>query len=288
MPMRSVFLVASLGILVALAVTSCGRVPGLVRWYMRADDRVIWYQPDVENLVALTIDDGPAVGATAEILDVLDEHDARATFFLIGSHAAREGEIVRRILREGHEVGNHMLFDQPSARLSPETLRTHFVQTDSILRSFGARPAWFRPGAGRFNENMLDLLCEKGAAAALGDVYPFDTLITSEDFAADYVVRRARPGSVLILHDGPERGRRTARVLARALPLLRRAGYRVVSLTELVGEQALASAVAGCEWRDAGAANRHARTPRHSAIPGATRSDPPPAGPALPVTGPPI
>jgi peptidoglycan-N-acetylglucosamine deacetylase len=209
------------------------RVPGIARWYTRADDRVLWYVPTAEKLVALTIDDGPAA-TTGSLLDVLATHRAKATFFLIGSHVTGRGTVVRRLLREGHEVANHMLLDVPSAKLSPDTFEIHFARTDSILRSFGAEPAWFRPGSGRFTRHMLRFLAARGATGVLGDVYPFDAAIPSAAFAAHYIIRRTRPGSIIILHDGPRRGHRTAHVLVHVLPTLERAGYRVVTLSQLV------------------------------------------------------
>jgi hypothetical protein len=69
---------------------------------------------------------------------------------------------------------------------------------------------------------------------ALGSVYPFDAAIPSVAWATHHVLRNARPGAVVILHDGGSRGQRTAQVLAEVLPELRRRGYRVVSLSELV------------------------------------------------------
>ena len=217
----------------AALTTACGRVPAVARWYTRADDGVLWYAPTSEKLIALTIDDGPAA-STDSILDVLGAHGAKATFFLIGSHIEGNEDVVRRLIREGHEVANHMLFDVPSAKLSPDTFALHFTRTDSILRSFGAEPVWFRPGSGRFNDRMLALLCEVGSIGVLGDVYPFDAAIPSAGFAVDFITQRARPGSIIIMHDGKGRGRRTARALAYVLPTLQRAGYRVVTLTELM------------------------------------------------------
>jgi peptidoglycan/xylan/chitin deacetylase (PgdA/CDA1 family) len=219
-----------LGLLTLLA--ACGRVPAAARWYTRADERVLWYHPTSEKLVALTIDDGPSA-RTDSILDVLARHGARATFFIIGAHVEGNEEVVRRLLRDGHEVANHTWLDVPSASLSPDTFQLHFTRTDSLLRSFGARPVWFRPGSGRFNARMLELICAHGSVPVLGDVYPFDTAIRSVGFAADFLLERTRPGSIIILHDGPDRAHRTARVLAHALPILSRAGYRVVTLTEL-------------------------------------------------------
>jgi peptidoglycan-N-acetylglucosamine deacetylase len=229
----------------AALLAACGRVPAVARWYTRADERVLWYHTTSEKLVALTIDDGPAA-TTDSLLDVLAAHGARATFFIIGSRVPANEAVVRRMIREGHEVANHMLFDVPSAKLAPDTFALHFARTDSILRSFGVQPVWFRPGSGRFNEHMLEFVCARGSIGVLGDVYPFDTAIRSAGFAADVILERTRPGSIIILHDGEKRGYRTARVLAHVVPVLARAGYRIVTLTELARAAASVGRASHC------------------------------------------
>jgi peptidoglycan/xylan/chitin deacetylase (PgdA/CDA1 family) len=81
---------------------------------------------------------------------------------------------------------------------------------------------------------MIGVMQRHGYRCALGSVYPFDATIPSVTWATRYVLRNARPGAIVVLHDGGSRGLRTARVLAEVLPELRRRGYRVVSLSELV------------------------------------------------------
>jgi peptidoglycan/xylan/chitin deacetylase (PgdA/CDA1 family) len=81
---------------------------------------------------------------------------------------------------------------------------------------------------------MIDIMRRHGYRCALGSVYPFDATIPSTAFAARYIMSHTRPGAVLVLHDGGSRGRRTAKVLSEVLPELRRRGYRVVTLSELV------------------------------------------------------
>jgi peptidoglycan-N-acetylglucosamine deacetylase len=78
------------------------------------------------------------------------------------------------------------------------------------------------------------VLQRHGYRCVLGSVYPFDATIPSAAWATGYILRNVRPGAIVVLHDGGGRGRRTARVLAEVLPELRRRGYRVVSLSELV------------------------------------------------------
>lgn len=80
---------------------------------------------------------------------------------------------------------------------------------------------------------MVGVMQRHSYRCALGSVYPFDAAIPSVAWATRYIVRNARPGAIVVLHDGGSRGRRTAQVLAKVLPELRRRGYRVVSLSEL-------------------------------------------------------
>jgi peptidoglycan/xylan/chitin deacetylase (PgdA/CDA1 family) len=85
---------------------------------------------------------------------------------------------------------------------------------------------------------MIAVMRRHGYRCVLGSVYPFDAALPWASFAAHFVRQHARPGAVVVLHDGGARGKRTARVLRDVLPELRRQGYRVVSLTELVAAAA--------------------------------------------------
>ena len=92
---------------------------------------------------------------------------------------------------------------------------------------------WARPGSGWYSQVMIDIIRRHGYRCALGSIYPFDAVIPSTVFAARHTIWNARPGAVVVLHDGGSRGLRTAKVLSEVLPELRRLGYRVVSLSEL-------------------------------------------------------
>jgi peptidoglycan/xylan/chitin deacetylase (PgdA/CDA1 family) len=188
-------------------------------------------------LVALTIDDGPDPRTTPLILAELGRHGARATFFLIGGRVNGEEEIVRRLVAEGHEIGNHFMRDRPSIRLSPRAFETDLLEADEALADYGP-VKWARPGSGWYSRVMLDVMQHHGYGCALGSVYPFDAAIPSTAIAARFVLRHARPGAVIVLHDGGPRGERTTRTLRTVLPELGRRGYRVVSLSDLVAHAA--------------------------------------------------
>ncbi len=203
----------------------------VVEWASRSSPPVLFHFPTEEPVLALTIDDGPSE-ATNEILDVLAEHDARATFFLIGENVEAKPEIVHRILAEGHELGHHMMKDRPSRAMEQDDFEARFREMDLILDRFGGT-AFFRPGSGWYNDEMVGFAAEQGYITVLGSVYPFDATIPWTGFIAWYLRQHMGPGDIVVLHDGQQRGERTAEVLRRVLPELAERGLRVETLTGL-------------------------------------------------------
>ncbi len=229
---RTVGLVLAGGLLAAIAILGTAPIwliDKLALWYPGCLYRVSVQQ----RLLALTIDDGPDSASTPLILDQLQRHGARATFFLITSRLQGQERLMQRLRAEGHELGNHLTQDRPSIRLSPPEFEADLLRAHRELIPW-AHPIWARPGSGWYSQEMIGLMRRHGYRCALGSVYPFDTAIPSVRWATSHILRNARPGAIVVLHDGGSRGRRTARVLANVLPELRRRGYRVVSLTELV------------------------------------------------------
>jgi peptidoglycan/xylan/chitin deacetylase (PgdA/CDA1 family) len=182
--------------------------------------------------VALTIDDGPDEETTPLILDALERHGARATFFIITDRIPGNEALLRRAVAAGHELGNHMTRDERSRRLSSTAFATELLRADEKLRRFD-EVRWFRPGGGWFNDGMVEIARRAGYRTVLGSVYPFDAAVASAGFAAWHVKTQARPGSVIILHDGGARGRRTVAALELILPALERHGLAVTTLSGL-------------------------------------------------------
>lgn len=187
-----------------------------------------------QPVVALTIDDGPDEETTPLILDVLERHKATATFFVITDRIAGNETLLTQAVSAGHELGNHMTRDERSRRLSSTAFATQFLRAHEELRRFD-EVHWFRPGGGWFNDGMVEIARRAGYRTVLGSVYPFDAALPSSRFAAWYVTTQARPGSVIILHDGGARGRRTAVALERILPALERQGFTITTLSALAG-----------------------------------------------------
>lgn len=214
-------LILSVVVSLTLAGTALLALPGVVvEWARWSEPQVLFSVPTEERLLALTIDDGPS-SVTREILEVLAEHDATATFFLIGDHLEESPGVVSEIVAAGHEIGHHMMEDTPSRALAPEVFEKDFDAMDALLGDFGGARL-FRPGSGWYDERMVALAEDRGYRTVLGSVYPYDAQIPWSGFHSWYILGHSTPGSILVLHDGEERGRRTAEVLRVVLPELAR------------------------------------------------------------------
>jgi peptidoglycan/xylan/chitin deacetylase (PgdA/CDA1 family) len=200
----------------------------LTRWYPGCVYRI----PVQDRILALSFDDGPDPESTPLIVAELRKYGARATFFLITEKLPGQEHLVRTLVAEGHELGNHFTRDRPSFRLSPEEFERDLEHAHRALARFD-RISWARPGSGWYSRRMISVMSRHGYRCALGSIYPFDASIPSVEWASRYILRNARSGAIVVLHDGGARGRRTVRVLQRVLPDLQRRGYRVVSLSQL-------------------------------------------------------
>ncbi|MBE9042070.1 polysaccharide deacetylase family protein [Oscillatoriales cyanobacterium LEGE 11467] len=193
----------------------------------------VYFSDTDERIVALTIDDGPDAIATPKILQLLARYRSRATFFLISSRISGNESLVMQAIREGQELGNHLTEDEPSIDLSPEAFEANLLEAEAVLSQF-ASPRWLRPASGWYNSQIIATAQKHGYRVALGSIFPYDTNIPSVQFAAHHILTNVRPGDIIILHDGGDRGDRTVSVLEIVLPELQRQGYRIVSLSELL------------------------------------------------------
>jgi peptidoglycan/xylan/chitin deacetylase (PgdA/CDA1 family) len=118
--------------------------------------------PSTSNRIALTFDDGPTPGVTERILDELKQRRLHATFFMIGERIAAAPDLARRVLAEGHDVGNHTYTHPHLTRLSDEQVELEIEKTEQIMaRELNHRAAWLRPPYGALRQNQVALVARR-------------------------------------------------------------------------------------------------------------------------------
>ena len=206
--------------------------------------------PTRERVLWLTIDDGPS-GETPAILDLLDAHQARATFFVVGERARARPELVREIARRGHGLGNHSA-SHPQAwfwALPPRRMRREIEATQATLRAItGEAPCWFRAVVGMANPFVSAPLRDANLARVAWSARGYDALNADPTDVVARIERQLQPGGIVLLHEGAKHGR-NVETLARLLPRIHALGYRCVLPEEIaiLEDAAEAGAIAAVE-----------------------------------------
>jgi peptidoglycan/xylan/chitin deacetylase (PgdA/CDA1 family) len=185
--------------------------------------------PTRERVLWLTIDDGPSEDTMA-MLDLLDRHHAKATFFVVGERVRARPELVREIARRGHGLGNHSA-THPQAwfwALSPRRMRAEIESTQAILRELtGSAPHWFRAVVGMANPFVATVLKDAGLARVAWNARGYDALAADPASVVARIERQLRPGGIVLLHEGATHGR-NIEILALLLQRIDALGYRSV------------------------------------------------------------
>lgn len=170
-----------------------------------------WFGPVMRSFetdrkeVWLTIDDGPSPAHTPAMLDLLDRSDARATFFVIGKFAEEYPQLLTEILTRGHEIANHT-YSHPSGTFwmaSPRRIAAEIDLCAELLRADHDRPArFFRAPAGLKNLFVHPELDTRGLVLVGWSVRGLDTIRRDAAQIANRIVRKTKPGAIIILHEG--------------------------------------------------------------------------------------
>lgn len=190
------------------------------------------------NHVTLTIDDGPDPLVTPHVLDILDNHMRKATFFCIGARAEQHPELCREIVRRGHTIENHTYHHSHFFSFFGPLRARHEIRLaqDAISRLTRRTPQFFRPPAGLRNPMLYPVVASLGLHQAAWTRRGYDTRETDPDKVLARLTRNLKAGDILLLHDGnAARTRSGAPVILEVLPpLLERlaqAGLHAVPLT---------------------------------------------------------
>jgi peptidoglycan-N-acetylglucosamine deacetylase len=189
------------------------------------------------SLVALSFDDGPHPVFTPQVLQILQQHSATATFFLIGDRALRHPELVAQIRTAGHEVANHYFTDGSILRHSQAIFAGNLERTERAI-GITAGPKLFRPPGGVARPAQLRLAEARGYKCFLGCAYPHDPMHPPVWYIRWLIVKNLAPGTIVILHDGIADPARSIRALPHILSEGSRRGLNFVSIGALMAESA--------------------------------------------------
>lgn len=216
------------------------RAAGRIARQNRAIEQLLQTTPSIRELpaagreVALSFDDGPSP-YSEEIIDILIQHRAAATFFPVGLAIDEHPETIRREARDGFAIGDHTVHHP---RMSELPLGEQEAEVDgqaADLRRNGAPfPNLFRPPFGVYDDDTLKLLRGRGMLMVLWTVETDDYELPGSDAIAQHVLKAVRPGAIVLLHDGGGDRSGTVAALPRIIEELRERDYRLVTVPQLV------------------------------------------------------
>lgn len=212
------------------------RVTTTVKTTKETWDTSKWPQVDPElkreidpdkPMICLTFDDGPS-RATKTVLDVLGKYQARATFFVIGSLVVNNESMVRRIVKEGHEIGNHTYSHVKLTSVSTKELLSQIERTNqAVYRASGYEVSLFRPPYNLYNDSVLKTI---PLPVVCWSIDPKDWQKTDPESIARAALRGIRDGDIILLHDSRTATGEAVKIL---VPELISRGYQLVTVSEM-------------------------------------------------------
>lgn len=185
--------------------------------------------------VSLTFDDGPDPVRTPALLDALAELDVKATFFLVGKQVEAHPDIVRRMVKEGHEIGNHTYSHRYLPLARSGSVLAELAATDRVLEQVTGRvPTLARPPYGGRSPRNVQAFHKAGKQLVTWDVNSNDWKGAPAEDVARRVVERTRPGSIVLLHEAREHGEVTIDAVKMIVPELRARGFALETISGLL------------------------------------------------------
>jgi peptidoglycan/xylan/chitin deacetylase (PgdA/CDA1 family) len=181
----------------------------------------------------MTFDDGPRPGTTTQLLDILKQRNIKATFFMIGINVVAHPEIVRRVLAEGHEIGNHTWTHPQLSKLSNQQVTEELTKTqEAIKNACGFTPTLMRPPYGAITKPQREWIeKEFGLNVILWSVDTNDWRRPGASVISRRVIQGAKPGAIILQHDIHQQ---TVDAMPAALDALLAKGYKFVTVSQLI------------------------------------------------------
>ena len=186
--------------------------------------------------IALTFDDGPVLGVTDQVLKILKSENISATFFVVGNKVAKQPELLRKVFKAGHEIGNHTYNHSKLTWINNTKIPIELNKTSALIRSItGQKVNLFRPPHGTLTKPKRKLIEQLGYDIVLWSINADDFWHTnggmrSANSLVKRVVSRVRGGDIVLMHDNSQQ---MIEALPRIIKVLKKKGYSFVTVSQL-------------------------------------------------------
>jgi peptidoglycan/xylan/chitin deacetylase (PgdA/CDA1 family) len=183
--------------------------------------------------IAMTFDDGPSVGNTTRLLDILKQRNIKVTFFMIGPNVVAHPEIARRALAEGHEIGNHSWTHPQLSKLSDQRVTEEITKTQEAIKNVtGFTPTILRPPYGAITKRQRQWIENQfGLSVILWSVDPLDWKRPGASVITQRILSGAQAGAIILSHDIHQQ---TVDAMPATLDALLAKGFKFVTVSELI------------------------------------------------------
>jgi peptidoglycan/xylan/chitin deacetylase (PgdA/CDA1 family) len=183
--------------------------------------------------IALTFDDGPVAANTTRVLDMLKRRNIKATFYVIGERVQRNPALTRRIVAEGHEIGNHTWTHGKLTSMSDTKVRWELDKTrDAVVAATGVKPRTMRPPYGALRSSQRSwIFREYGYPTILWNVDPEDWKKPGVSVVRNRILSGTNNGSIILLHD---LHKSSVDAVPSTVDALLRRGYKFVTVSQLI------------------------------------------------------
>ena len=195
------------------------------------------------NIICLTFDDGPKNGATEELLDLLRSENIKATFFVIGHSIKNDPDLILRMQKEGHDIGNHTYDHINLSSLSPEQMEAELVSDNRTIQKITHAPVRFIRAPGGQYSSAVYAVCDKlglrvinwsvNTADYMMDSPVFEkgeaVFVRTADMIEHILLTKVHPGAIILMHNG---NMETIAALRQAIPKLKKQGYRFAKISD--------------------------------------------------------
>lgn len=198
---------------------------------------VVWYVPTDEKVIALTFDDGPDPVFTPKVLDILNQYDVHATFFVIGKCVDQYPDIAKEIVEQGSEIANHTYTHANLSAIGVTKMKEEIKKADkAIMSATGVHPSLFRPPHGTYNDTLVEIVRDMGYKVVLWS-WTQDTIDwcnPGTSYIINKVLGNAQNGDIIIFHDAGGDRNQTVMALEPIIQKLQDEDFQLLTVSELL------------------------------------------------------